>query len=453
MAELAAPPPSCPEVSVSLVTRDRPLFLEHALELIAAQDYPPDRYEVVLVDSSSPPVEALLRRWSVSEHLGDRLRYFHIGRPLSIGEKRNFAVRQSRGSIVMQWDDDDYYGPNRMRLQAAPIREGRVRCTALLFGLWYFLDQDEFWYGPPAELGHGLNGGHPGTFAFDRTIWSASDKRLQYPPTSFADPDDFQSAAADLLRAGTEEIGSEVDFVYVRHRRAAASCEGELKLGIEECVLGIYFEVLGVRGFGSQADPPLFVPQRTHKLWALMRSSEEVEATVARTGTCYDMGLRFDRHASDALKLLNRCLDRYSDAELLKWTRGEALTDGTRKRNEIRGVFLSEVLPALLTRIVQAPERFQAQTLAHAVIACSRIGCNANGLLLTVADALRPRLAEVVVADLARTMSALEALGPMPMPSKIPLTGSASERFQLEKEGEEEDPTARWDCHAWVAVD
>ena len=34
-----------------------------------------------------------------------------------------------------------------------------------------------------------------------------------------------------------------MDFVDVRHRSAAASCEGDLQLGLEECILGIYYEV------------------------------------------------------------------------------------------------------------------------------------------------------------------------------------------------------------------
>lgn len=265
------------EVTISLVTRDRPLFLEHALELIAEQDYPAELIEIVLIDSSGTPVAPLLTSWPVWARLGDRLRYFRAPSGATIGEQRNLAAREAHGRVVLQWDDDDYYGPSRVRRQAAPILEGRARCSALAFGLWYFLDQDEFWYGPPAGLGLGLNGGHPGTFCFDHSIWSASDARLQYPHTNFADPDEFQAAAAEMLRAGTEEIGAEeVDFIYVRHRRAAASCEGELRLGLEECILGIYFEVLGVRAFGRQIGPPPFVPKRALDLWARIREAEKV---------------------------------------------------------------------------------------------------------------------------------------------------------------------------------
>lgn len=404
----------CPEVSISLVTRDRPLFLEHALELIDAQDYPADCFEVVLVDSSDPPVEPLLGSWPVCSRLGARLRYFHYGHAASIGEKRNFAVKQSRGSIVMQWDDDDYYGPSRMRLQAMPILEGRARCSALLFGLWYFLDQDEFWRGPPAELGHGLSGGHPGTFAFDRSLWSQTDPRLQYPHTNFADPDDFQSAAADILGARTVEVGEEVDFVYVRHRRAAASCEGELRLGVEECVLGIYFEVLGVRGFGQQVPPPSFLPRRTREVWARARASEPLPATLAASPLPGgNDGARFDRHVADAFRLLRRHLGRYSDGELRRWRRGEALTDGTRKRHEIREVFLGDVIPALLTRVASMPARFDAGVLADAVLVCHRLGHDGGqgGVpLRAISSSLLPRLPELKAEDAARLEGPLRAL-------------------------------------------
>eukprot|EP00747_Dinoflagellata_sp_TGD_P194255 gnl/TRDRNA2_/TRDRNA2_61475_c0_seq1.p1 gnl/TRDRNA2_/TRDRNA2_61475_c0~~gnl/TRDRNA2_/TRDRNA2_61475_c0_seq1.p1 ORF type:complete len:360 (+),score=39.12 gnl/TRDRNA2_/TRDRNA2_61475_c0_seq1:70-1149(+) len=237
--------------------------------------------------------------------------------------------------------------------------------------------------------------------------------RLQYPPTSFADPDDFQAAAAFLLGAGTEEIGNEVDFIYVRHRHAAASCEGELKLGIEECVLGIYFEVLGVRGFGSQVTSPDFLPKRTKDLWAKIRCSAQQPATLAPTEPCDNLGLRFDRHASSAFELLHKHLANYSDSELCRWVQGAALTDGTRKRTEIRGVFLNEMLPALVSRLASDPSRFGARTLAHAVICCVRIGHASTypEFLNAVSLALRVRLSELHPMDTALQKKAAEALG------------------------------------------
>ena len=75
----------------------------------------------------------------------DRLRYVPVERGLSIGEKRNRACRLARGSLIAQWDDDDWYAPHRLRAQIAPILAGEADITGLQNAIFFELESWAFW--------------------------------------------------------------------------------------------------------------------------------------------------------------------------------------------------------------------------------------------------------------------------------------------------------------------
>ena len=361
------------EVSISLVSRDRPELLDHALGLINEQDYPKEKIEVLLVDSSQPPFESFIRRRWHDRMLFSRIRYFHLQEPVTIGEKRNFAVEQARGSVILQWDDDDYYGPTRLREQVEPICQGRVACTALTFGVWYFLEDDEFWLGPPEGPGCGA-GGHPGTLAFRRSLWSPRDPKRQYPCTNFADPDEFQSALVDLCQTSTELIpAARVDFVYVRHQHAAAAAAGGLKLGLEECFLGVYYEILSVRAFGRRIAQPTFVPWGTSRIWSRVRGpAPDWSKSLARYGEGGGKLDRLGRCTAAAIEVLHGHLEKLSDDDLNDWMARPSL-DGSKRRELMKEIFLKDVIPALMMRLIQLPGQFPASTLQRAAGVCRKL--------------------------------------------------------------------------------
>eukprot|EP00439_Symbiodinium_sp_Y106_P045547 s1896_g5.t2 len=361
------------EVSISLVSRDRPELLDHALGLINEQDYPKEKIEVLLVDSSQPPLESFIRRRWHDRMLFSRIRYFHLQEPVTIGEKRNFAVEQARGSVILQWDDDDYYGPTRLREQVEPICQGRVACTALTFGVWYFLEDDEFWLGPPEGSGCGA-GGHPGTLAFRRSLWSPRDPKRQYPCTNFADPDEFQSALVDLCQTSTELIpAARVDFVYVRHQHAAAAAAGGLKLGLEECFLGVYYEILSVRAFGRRIAQPTFVPWGTSRIWSRVRGpAPDWSKSLARYGEGGGKLDRLGRCTAAAIEVLHGHLEKLSDDDLNDWMARPSL-DGSKRRELMKEIFLKDMIPALMMRLIQLPGQFPASTLQRAAGVCRKL--------------------------------------------------------------------------------
>ena len=85
-----------PFISVVIPSHNRKQELERVLESLENQTYPDERYEIVVIDDSVPPIE-------VKE--SPKVKYFHIA-PTGHTEARNIGVMRSRGEIISFTDDD-----------------------------------------------------------------------------------------------------------------------------------------------------------------------------------------------------------------------------------------------------------------------------------------------------------------------------------------------------------
>ncbi len=127
-----APPPGslrvaeAPLISCIMPTHNRRDFIADAVRSFCAQDY--TNLELIVVDDGTDGIADLLPP-------DDRVRYFRLPQRLSVGAKRNFACERARGPIIVHWDDDDWYPPSRVRVQAAALRErGADICgTSILY--------------------------------------------------------------------------------------------------------------------------------------------------------------------------------------------------------------------------------------------------------------------------------------------------------------------------------
>jgi glycosyltransferase involved in cell wall biosynthesis len=103
-----------PLVTCIMPTYNRRAFVPLAVRYFQRQDYP--HTELIVVDDGSDAIGDCLP--------GDpRIRYVRLTQRLTIGAKRNLACAQARGDIIVHWDDDDWYPPWRLRVQAAGLRE------------------------------------------------------------------------------------------------------------------------------------------------------------------------------------------------------------------------------------------------------------------------------------------------------------------------------------------
>lgn len=206
-----SPPAGAPGPLVSCImpTYNRRAFIGLALSCFREQTYP--NRELIVVDDGTDPVADLVR--------GDpQIRYFRVPARLPIGAKRNRACAEARGEFVAHWDDDDWYGADRLERQLAPLLAGRADITGLENRFVLQVPDGRFWTMDP-RLHRSMFVGdvHGGTLAYRRRIWTAG---IRYPEVDLAED-------AALLRQATasghrllklENLGS---FVYMRHSRNA----------------------------------------------------------------------------------------------------------------------------------------------------------------------------------------------------------------------------------------
>ncbi|WP_394829226.1 glycosyltransferase family 2 protein [Pendulispora albinea] len=195
-------------VSCIMPTAHRRAFVQLALELFAAQDYA--RAELIVVDSGDP-VEDLCEGIS-------RVRYVRAPRGATIGAQRNMACEHANGDIIVHWDDDDWYGPARLRRQIEPIASGRADVTGLVNQYTLNLADGSFW--TMSEQLHErmfVGNVHGGTLAYRRALLADG---VRYHDVNLAED---AALLRLLLRAGArlERIANDGIFVYVRHGRNA----------------------------------------------------------------------------------------------------------------------------------------------------------------------------------------------------------------------------------------
>jgi hypothetical protein len=178
-----------PSVSITTVTNSRPEFVEHALRQIADSAYPAALIkEVVVVDDSPAPLRAQGLHAGTQRHGGLTVHYVPLDHQASVGEKRNIAAARASGTVVMHWDDDDLYGPQRIYQQVLPIARGEADITVLPHTLTYFMDDDRL-----MSAKGGSWGPHFGTLTYRQNILSHS----RFVETSEAEDYNFAQQAVN----------------------------------------------------------------------------------------------------------------------------------------------------------------------------------------------------------------------------------------------------------------
>ncbi|HVE78778.1 MAG TPA: glycosyltransferase [Gemmatimonadaceae bacterium] len=105
-----------PEVSVVVPTCGRSDLLRGTLEALAAQDYPPARYEVLVqVDGPDPAARAVVAE--VARHAPCAMSAGEHPRG-GAGRARNAGIARARGRIVVMLDDDIVAAPQLLRAHA-----------------------------------------------------------------------------------------------------------------------------------------------------------------------------------------------------------------------------------------------------------------------------------------------------------------------------------------------
>jgi O-antigen biosynthesis protein len=210
----ASPRPSpsgWPLVTCIMPTYNRRPLVPLALRHFSSQDYP--NKELVIVDDGTDPVGDL------AADLPD-VRYIRVPGKSSIGSKRNIACQNSHGEIIVHWDDDDWYAPDRLRYQVAPLLEDEADMTGLINTCVLELPAANFWT-TDSQLHRKMFIGdvHGGTLAYRRELLSGA---LRYPEINLAE-DAYLIRRAVKAGKRLMRMANPGMFVYVRHGRNAWS--------------------------------------------------------------------------------------------------------------------------------------------------------------------------------------------------------------------------------------
>lgn len=96
---------STPRFSIVIPTRNRSVYLRHAIKCATSQTH--DAVEVVVSDNDS----ADDTRAVVEPYLNERVRYVNTGRTLAMPDSWEFAIGQAEGEYVTVLSDDDAISP------------------------------------------------------------------------------------------------------------------------------------------------------------------------------------------------------------------------------------------------------------------------------------------------------------------------------------------------------
>lgn len=118
---------SSPTVSCLCVTRHRPELLRRAIDCFDRQSLV-SREMVIVVEDDDVETLQVLRELESREDIVPVIVSRHPKKPL--GDLRGISVAKARGEYVVQWDDDDFFHPDRLAAQLAEIRRsGRRACV------------------------------------------------------------------------------------------------------------------------------------------------------------------------------------------------------------------------------------------------------------------------------------------------------------------------------------
>jgi glycosyltransferase involved in cell wall biosynthesis len=165
-----------------MVTRNRARLAERAIECFAAQTWPETERELVIVDDGDEDYTPLVAR-----HRRLRIRYHRIeaSPDRRLGDLRNMALDLADGDLCAQWDDDEWYHPERLERQVEELERTGALAVVLRDTLMHMDTARMVDHPYRADAGKGT----PGTILHRRT-W------VRYPSLGRAEDSEFLRALA-----------------------------------------------------------------------------------------------------------------------------------------------------------------------------------------------------------------------------------------------------------------
>jgi glycosyltransferase involved in cell wall biosynthesis len=180
-------------------------FVLQSIRYFQRQDYP--ARELIILDDGTQECLSPISN-------DNRIRLVPMQPGATIGAKRNHGCLLARGAIIAQWDDDDWYGPSRLRAQVTPLLENAADLTAFSDCTFLELANWTFWdCGSKLFKRMFVGNVHGGTLVFKRSLF---EQGLRYPEQSFSE-DAYFLYQCNRKAARVGGVPSAGNFIYVRH--------------------------------------------------------------------------------------------------------------------------------------------------------------------------------------------------------------------------------------------
>ncbi len=145
--------PTLPLVTCIMITANRGHLVHRSAQCFASQSYP--NKELLVIDDGNEDLEPILARYAPGQ-----FRYIKIQKKdgQNLGYLRNLGLDEAKGDYIAQWDDDDWYHPDRLALQLSVLEGGSDACC--LQGTLMHLNVEPYLEHPYVGI---LPNGVPGT--------------------------------------------------------------------------------------------------------------------------------------------------------------------------------------------------------------------------------------------------------------------------------------------------
>lgn len=149
-----------PFVSVLTPTFNRRPFIPYMIKCFQHQTYPKDRIEWIIIDDGTDKIEDLVKDVP-------QVTYIKYDTKMTLGKKRNLLHEKSKGDIIVYFDDDDYYPPERIEHAVEQLQQNPDKLCAGSSAMHiYFKHINKMYlFGP-----YGENHSTAATFAFKRKL-------------------------------------------------------------------------------------------------------------------------------------------------------------------------------------------------------------------------------------------------------------------------------------------
>lgn len=198
-----------PSVSVITITRDRRAFIPLAKYCFIAQSYPENKLEWVIVDDGKDQIKDMVTDIP-------NVKYVLVDEPLTIGAKRNLAIKNASHDVLVMMDDDDVYPNNSILARVAHMfAEPRKECLFSTTIPCYEIHQKKsFMNVPPITLPM-CERVSEATLCFTRKFWEEG----KFPDKQIAEGDAFIRNREQMCR----EMSPEDVIVSLSHKKTTSS--------------------------------------------------------------------------------------------------------------------------------------------------------------------------------------------------------------------------------------